>query len=276
MKTVLITGGASGLGKGIAMRHLINGDCVIAVGSSNANGNIFYEEAKKLGVEDRAFYMQANLGLVKENQRIIEEIKSRFQSLDTIIFCAAKHSQVYTQTEEGLELTFSLAYLSRFLLSYGLKELLERSENPIILNICGSGMKGDVNWTDLQFKNNFKAQNVMMHGSRLNDLLGVQFVKNDSVGKIKYIMYNPWAVETPGMMQVYSSPIMKLIYKIIGKPIDKAVIPVMELLQYSGKAGLSAYRERKELSLSHPSYNPKNAERLFAKTTQILEEFKLK
>lgn len=275
MKTVLITGGANGLGKGIAMRHLINGDCVIAVGSSSANGNIFYEEAKKLGAEDRAFYMQADLGLIKENQRIVEKIKSRFQSLDSIIFCAAKHSQVYTQTEEGLERTFSLAYLSRFILSYGLKELLERSEKPIILNICGSGMKGDVNWDDLQFKNNFKAQKVMMHGSRLNDLLGVQFVKNDTVGKIKYIMYNPWAVQTPGMMQVYSSPIMKFIYKIIGKPIDKAVIPVMELLRHSGKAGLFAYRERKELSLSHPSYNPQNAERLFAKTIQILEELKL-
>ena len=276
MKTVLITGGANGLGKGIAMRHLINGDCVIAVGSSSANGNTFYEEAKKIGAEDRAFYMQADLGLIKENQRLVEEIKSRFQALDSIIFCAAKHSQVYTQTEEGLELTFSLAYLSRFILSYGLKELLERSENPIILNICGSGMKGEVNWEDLQFKNNFSAQKVMMHGSRLNDLLGVQFVKNDSVGKIKYIMYNPWAVQTPGMMKVYSSPMMKFIYKIIGKPIDKAVIPVMEVLHYSGKAGLFAYRERKELSLNHPSYNPQNAERLFRATSQILEEFKLK
>ena len=158
MKTVLVTGGTNGIGKGVAMNYLEKGHRVIVIGSSHKNGNIFYEEAKKINAEERAFYIQADLSSVKENQELVKKISSRFKCLDLIIFCAAKNSKTYIQTKEGFELTFALSYLSRFILSYGLKETLEKSKNPMIVNICGSGMKGEVNWNDLGHKENFNAQ----------------------------------------------------------------------------------------------------------------------
>lgn len=275
MKTILVTGGTNGIGKGIAIHYLKKGDFVIVVGSSSTNGDIFLNEAKQLGAEKRAVNIKANLSLVKENQRVIEEIKSRFDTLDAIVFCAAKHSKTYTETEEGFEFTFALAYLSRLILSYGLKECLEKSENPVIINVCGSGMKGDVNWNDLQHKNNFANQKVMMHGSRLNDLLGVAFAQNDTVGKIKYILYNPWAVQTPGMMEVFSNSFMKLMFKIIAKSVEKAIVPITELLKNPPESALSAYRERKELDLTMATFDKKNAKKLYNITAQLLENFQI-
>ena len=271
MKTILITGGANGIGKGLAIYYLKKGDRVIVIGSSTVNGNTFYNETKQLGVEERAVYIQADLSLVKENQRIIEEIKGRFPALDILVFCAAKHNKEYIETTEGVEFTFALAYLSRFVLSYGLKECLEKTDNPIILNVCGSGMNGNVNWNDLQHKNSFDAQKVMMHGSRLNDLLGVEFIKNDTAGKIKYILYNPWAVKTPGMME-YGNLLMKLVYKIMGKPIEKAIIPITELLNNTPPFALSAYREYKNLDLSLATYSKENAVKLYNLTIQFLDQ----
>ena len=56
------------------------------------------------------------------------------------------------ETVDGLEGTFTLYYLSRFMLSYGLTDLLERGETPIITNLGATGItKGAVNWDDLQF-----------------------------------------------------------------------------------------------------------------------------
>ncbi len=275
MKTILITGGASGLGKGIAMKLLKNGSQVITVGSSKANGEVFLKEAKLMGAEERAVYIQADLSLVSENMRIVEEISDRFQSLDAVVFCATKHSKVYTETKDGLETTFALDYLSRFILSYGLKETLEKTDNPVILNICGSGMKGDVNWDDLQYKNSFIPQKVMMHGSRLNDLLGAGFAQNDSVGKIKYIMYNPWAVQTPSMMKMFGSPIMKFMYKIIGKTVEQAAEMVAHRLDNLPAGKFSAFRERKPLDLAHASYNAENAKRLYGITDEIIFHDKL-
>jgi hypothetical protein len=269
MRTILITGGTNGIGKGVAMHCLKKGDRVIVVGNSSANGDIFYNEAKQLGADKRAVYLQANLSLIKENRRIIEEVQSRFQSLDIAVFCAAKNSKAYTETKEGIELVFALSYLSRFILSYGLTECMEKAEKPVIVNVCGSGMKGEVNWNDLQHKNNFDAS-VMFHSSRLNDLLGVAFAQRHA-SKVKYILYNPWAVQTPGMMETLNTPLSRLVYKFIGKPVDKAIVPLTELLDNPPAAALSAYRERKELALSLPSYNQENAEKLYNITSQLLK-----
>lgn len=272
MKTILITGGTNGLGKGIALELLKNNNQVIVVGSSDKNGKRFLAEANALGAKERAYFFQANLSLIEDNKRIVQEVKRQFESLNIMIFCAEKHNLEYTETKEGIETSFALSYISRFILSYDLKELMEDSDEPMILNICGSGMKGEPNWSDLQHKKSFAPQKVMMHGSRLNDLLGVQFVKNDTVHKIKYIMYNPWAVRTPGMMGFFKSPFMKLMYKIIGKTVDKAIIPVMKIINQPPSTTLSAYREEKVLDLKHSSYNPENAKKLYDMTVKFLNE----
>ena len=270
MKTILITGGASGIGKALAIHYLNKGQRVIAIGSSSKNGDLFNSEVKQLGAKERAIYIQADLSLVKENHRIIQEVKNHVIALDSLIFCAAKHSKTYTETAEGLEFTFALDYLSRYILSYGLKELLEQADTPLILNICGSGMKGDVNWSDLQHKKKFSPQNVMMHGSRLNDLSGVAFIQNNTDSKIKYILYNPMAVQTPGMAE-FSGPLMKLIYKFIGKPVEKAIIPITEYLDSPPTHSLSAFRERKKLDLSLQTYNKEDAKRLYEISTEIVK-----
>jgi NAD(P)-dependent dehydrogenase (short-subunit alcohol dehydrogenase family) len=275
MRTILITGGTSGIGKGLAMHYLNEGDRVIVVGSSTKNGDLFRLEAEQLSAETPAIYKRADLSLVSENRRIVEEIKEGYGALDAVIFCAAKHSRSYTETPEGLETTFALAYLSRFILSYELAELLEKADNPVIINVCAPGMEGEVNWTDLQHKNDFKTGKVAFHSSRLNDLLGVSFSDNNAASKIRYILYNPWAVRTSGVTDLYSNPLLKamltLSYRFIAKPVDEAIKPIIELLNSPPKASLSAYREEKPISLEMDTYNPDNAVRLHEITTKILQ-----
>lgn len=279
MKTLLVTGGTDGMGKGIAIHFLKEGNCVIVVGSSSEKGNAFLKEAKILGAEERAFFLQADLSLVKENQRIVEEVNRRFHALDFLVLSAVsmRHREHYMETEDGFEFTFGLYYLSRYILSYGLKECMERAENPVIMNICAPGMKGEVNWDDLQFKNNFDSNKAQFHGSRLNDLLGVAFAQNDILGKIRYVLFNPWAVQTSGVMEMYKNPIMKIMmkgmYKIIGKPIEEAIVPIIDLLRTPPKVSVSAFKQQKEVSLTMATFDTQNAQKLYKITDQIVKEF---
>jgi NAD(P)-dependent dehydrogenase (short-subunit alcohol dehydrogenase family) len=278
MKTILITGGTSGIGNGLAMAFLKKGDRVIAVGSTAAKGEMFYLEARKLGAEDRAHFLQADLSLVEENQRIIEEVKSKFHSLDILILCAQalKFSTMYSETKEGFEFNFGLYYLSRYILSYGLKSCLEQAEKPIILNICAPGLRGTIHWEDLQYKNQKKFTTIkaILHGSRLNDLLGVAFATNNTERKIKYILYNPGVVQTPGMTEAFEQPVMKLVtnllFKIIGKQIEEAIKPILELLENPPESSLSAFQQRKEVNLVQEMFEKENAQRLFELTEVLL------
>lgn len=277
MKTILITGGTDGIGKGVSAHFLKKGDRVIVVGSSSAKGNLFLNEARQMGAEGRAYFLQANLSLVNENKRIIEEVKSRFGSLDRIVFCATSHKtrKEYSETEEGYEFSFGLSYLSRFVLSYGLKEVLEKSDKPVILNVCAPGMNGTVNMDDIQNKRNYNGAKAKYHGSRLNDLLGVAFAHNDTVGKIKYILFNPWAVQTPGFLEAIENPVnkgfTKLVFKVIGKPVEEAIVPIIDILENPSKSSLSAYKQRKEVSLTMNTFNKENALQLYNKTVQLMK-----
>ncbi|MFJ7755860.1 SDR family NAD(P)-dependent oxidoreductase [Peribacillus muralis] len=274
METILITGGTDGIGKGIALDFLKKGHRVIVIGSSTFKGNLFYQEASQLNASDRAVYIQADLSLVSENKRIIKDIKNNYHSIDKVIFCATKHNNTYIETQEGFEFSFALYYLSRFILSYGLKECLEATENPVIINVCAPGMKGHVNWEDLQHKKSFK--NVSFHGSRLNDLMGVTFAEKDTVDKIKYILYNPWAVQTSGVFEMFENPLMKnlmkLSYKIIGKPVKEGIKPIIRLLENPPNAFLSAFKMEKEVSLNMETFDKRNALKLYDITVQMLDK----
>jgi hypothetical protein len=65
--------------------------------------------------------------------------------------------------------------------------------------------------------------------------------------------------------------LMRLTLKIIGKSIDKATVPITELLDNPPSSILSAYRERKELDLDLATYDKQNAKRLYEMTTGLLE-----
>ena len=276
VKTILITGGASGLGKGIAFRCLAQGDRVIAVGSSIKNGEEFLNEARRFGAGKRAIFFPANLSLISESRRTIARVRDTFPELDAVVFCASRHHKEHIETTEGVESSFALEYLSRFILSYGLKECLEKAENPIIMNVCGTGKRGKVNWKDLQHKNNFRPKKVMMHASRLNDLSAIAFAGNDDAKKISYVLYNPVAVHTSGMAEFISGIATKLYYRLAASPIDKAAIPIVSLLNNPPEAKISAFKKRRKVSLKLPTFKEENAQRLYRETTQLIEDIEAK
>ena len=271
MKNILITGGTDGIGKALATYFLNKGNRVIVVGSSLPKGNRFIEEANS----PNAIFIKADLSLIKENQRVMDEVRAIIGSLDALILCA--QSQTFTQTRkitaEGFEFVFGLYYLSRYVLGYGLKNLLEQSEVPVIMNICGTGMNGKIDWNDLQITNNYNSLKAILQGSRLNDLAGVAFDLNNKT-KIKYILYNPGGVQTKGATEAFANPLLrvtvKLLYSIIAQPVGKAIEPALDLLMNIPKQSLSAYNQRKEVNLSNKIYDGQNATRLYELTEKLL------
>jgi NAD(P)-dependent dehydrogenase (short-subunit alcohol dehydrogenase family) len=275
-KTILITGGTDGIGRGVALHLLAQGHRVIVVGSRTAKGETFLADARQIGAEDRATFFQADLSLMREAQRLIEAVQTQSQALDALVLAAQmqRATSIYHQTEEGFEPVFALAYLSRYTLSFGLLPLLERSNQPVILNVAGPGMKGEVRWEDIQHQHGYHSLRAIMHTSRLNDLLGVIFAQKHTDSKTRYVLYNPGAVQTPGVMNAFEGRLTRLLvrilYAIIAWPVSKAILPLLHHLEHQPHASLSAFQRYEPVDLTLPMFHPAKAERLYAMTEEML------
>lgn len=279
MKTILVTGGTDGIGKGIVLKNLKEGNRVFAVGSREEKGKALIEEARQIGAGERIIFLQANLSLVKENMRVAKEIRKQTDSLDELVLCAAslKPRPAYMETEEGFEFTFALYYLSRHILCFQLKDILEKGNYPVIINVCAPGLTyGKIDWDDIQRKQNYSGQDAQFEGSRLNDLLGVYFTEKDTVRKIKYILFNPMAAKTNGASQMAGDKgimkwMMKLYYKFAGKTVSEVVEIIYKDVEKTEKVGLTAYKLEKMVNLGMETYNRTDAERLNQYTSDLLK-----
>lgn len=276
MKTVLITGGTDGIGKGLVFHYLQEGCRVFAVGSSTEKGKTLVAEADKLGKGNLTF-MQADLSLVAENLQVVKYISQQTEALDVMVLCAAslKPQPFYIETTEGFEFTFALYYLSRYILCHQLKGLLEKSGEHTILNVAAPGMTGKVKWDDIQIKHKYNGQNTQFHGSRLNDLLGASFSNSN---KIKFILFNPIAARTNGAAKMgngnaFMKFTMKLYYKLFGKDVNEIVAIINKDAANTRTFGLSAYKLDKPVNVSMETFDKANAEKLYLETAALLKTY---
>jgi len=275
MKTMLVTGGTDGIGKALVLRYLQKDYEIVAVGSSSEKGESLIEAAEKLGKKERITFIQANLSLVSENRRIIEMIQQKWTKLDLLVLCAAnlKPQAAYKETGEGFEFTFALYYLSRYILSYELMGMLRASDSPKIINVAAPGMKGEVNWNDIQFKEKYDGQKVQFHGSRLNDLLGVCFNKKNTDNRIQYILFNPMAARTNGAKKMASGIMgvfMSLYYKFVGKNPEEIAEIIESHIEKDTEDGIQAYVLKKSVDMKMNTFNVENAKKLDEITRDIL------
>jgi hypothetical protein len=77
------------------------------------------------------------------------------------------------------------------------------------------------------------------------------------------------AVQTPGMIE-FGNAVIRFYYKLAAKTIEKAVEPIVELLENPPDSLLSAFKERKSISLDLPTFNKENALKLYDMTNKLL------
>lgn len=254
LSTILITGGTSGIGEGLAKHFLAAGDQVIIV--SRNKGNL-----------KNAIYIQEDLSLVSENYRLVKTIQESYGTIDGLILCAVVQTarKNVLITTEDLEFTFALQYLSRYILSHQ----IPFSENSFILNVATPGRKGTVDFANLEYRHKFSSLKANIHANRLNDLLGVGFE-----GSSRYLLYSPMSVKTEGAKSAFANPLMSTFLKVwhtlFGHDVDEIVNKIVTVLQQSSSEKFSAYELSTPVNLSMKTFNLQNAKRLNQLTEELL------
>ncbi|MGB3007455.1 MAG: SDR family NAD(P)-dependent oxidoreductase, partial [Chitinophagaceae bacterium] len=153
---ILITGATNGMGKGVAK--------ILAGMDNPVHEIILLCRSEKLGVETikelenstgnkKLSLIICDLAKLKDVRAAINEIQSKHKFLDGIFINAGLgYAAKRVATEDGMDSHFQVNYLSQFMLTLNLLNLLENAENGgrIIFNVTRGGK---IFWDDLQLKN---------------------------------------------------------------------------------------------------------------------------
>mgnify|MGYP001767642070 CR=1 FL=1 len=157
-KTVLITGGTSGIGLAVAKLCLDNHYHVLIVGSSEQRAASAKTELKMDYPDSRVKFFYADLSIQKNihilSKEIIEYLDEKcINNIDVLINNAGGVRDFFQLTEDLIEYQFALNHLSGVLLSY---LLLSRLSNGIIIFTGSySHIKMKIHWKDLMYSKNY-------------------------------------------------------------------------------------------------------------------------
>ncbi|MFC8519455.1 SDR family NAD(P)-dependent oxidoreductase [Streptomyces sp. NPDC057257] len=267
-KTVIISGGTDGMGRATALARLSRGDQVTVIGSSRAKGERLLSEADT----PRLRFLQADLSSVAEVERVVADIQDRHEVIDALALFANRISPKRRETPDGLEYTFALYYLSRYLLGHHLRPQLDASTAPVIINIAGVGSTaGAINWQDPQLTTRYGQIRAQLQAGRANDLLGVAFA-NQAGSKARYVLYHPGFTRSgaDGNPNPVTRAVIKLLARFFARPVEEAVRPIVSWIDNPPTDPLTAVDRGRPLEKSLPTLDPGAAERLAAYTEALL------
>jgi len=152
---VLITGGTNGMGKGVAQILAgINDQTheIIILCRSKERGEATIQEIKSATKNNKISMVMCDLTKLSDVQNAIKEIRSHHEFLDGIFINAGLgYAAKRVETKDGMDSHFQVNYLSQFMLTLNLLDLLEKSENGgrIVFNVTETG---EIFWDDIQMK----------------------------------------------------------------------------------------------------------------------------
>lgn len=272
MGTFVISGGTDGIGKAIAVNRLRLGHEVVVVGRDATKGKAFLDSAVEIGAEGRAHFVLADLSLVGQTRQAIDEIRSRVSKVDGLVLCARHYRTMRAVTSEGLEHTFALYYLSRFLLSYRMVDLLDAADAPVIVNVSGPGSGADlIRWDDLGGERSYDPQHILAQGGQLNDLLGIGFARRRPSAKVRYLLWHPGVVSTSFSGEYDAATAAQIEQmRATAMPVEEAIVPILDMLDQPPAEPLSAFVAGQTLDVHGPAFDAASADRLYAETIKLL------
>ncbi len=150
-KTVLITGGTSGIGKATAVAVAAMGADVVVVGRNPERGEAAVEEIRAQSHGEDVELILADLSVQSEVRRLADEFQERHDRLDVLANNAGLVQSKRTETEDGIETTLAINHLAPFLLTNLLLERLEESAPSRVITVSSEAQRwGNMDFEDIQ------------------------------------------------------------------------------------------------------------------------------
>lgn len=156
-KTALITGGTDGVGLSIVKALVKSNFNVYFIGSNKEKGRQVETDLREIS-DGKIEFVALDLSDLKEVKSFAEAFSKQQDQLDLLINVAGVILPSRQTTTAGTEKTFTIGYLSSFILCNELVPNLQKAEHPRILNVSGGvllALKLKLDFDDLDFNQRY-------------------------------------------------------------------------------------------------------------------------
>jgi NAD(P)-dependent dehydrogenase (short-subunit alcohol dehydrogenase family) len=192
-RTALVTGGTGGIGRAVAQDLARRGHRVIIVGRDADAGRDVLAGLDRDGHE----MVRGDLSLLRDTARVAAEVTARTDRLDAVVLCAGVFAAAPEWTDEGLERTLVVNYLSRHLLLRLLLPLVTRAPSGRVVLVANAGRYPDtLDLDDLQMRRGGRGLRVAGRTQFANDLLAVDLAEELRDTRVRVFCVFPGVVDT--------------------------------------------------------------------------------
>ncbi|MFD1185556.1 MULTISPECIES: SDR family NAD(P)-dependent oxidoreductase [Pontibacter] len=185
-KTIVLTGGSSGIGAAAARILTETGAWFVIPGRSG--------ETKKLAAElDCDYYLvdYSSFSLVK---KFAQDLLEKYPQIDVLVNNVGGVIADRHLTEDGHEMTLQVNHLSGFLLTNLLKERLEESKATVINTSSLANVMGKIDFNDLENEKSYSAMKVYGTAKLMNILHAMEI--NRRFKGVSAASFHPGAVSS--------------------------------------------------------------------------------
>lgn len=141
-KVVIITGGAGGIGSGMAKAMVKEGAIVAIVDLNEETGKAM--EAELQAISPSSIFIQADLTNRENLQSIVEQVVTKYGKLDVLVnnAHASRQIRLAETTQADLDLSFDTGFYPTFYLMQAAYPHLKETQGNIINFASGAGIEG--------------------------------------------------------------------------------------------------------------------------------------
>jgi retinol dehydrogenase 14 len=153
-KIATVTGANSGIGMAISKEFARRGANVVMVCRSQNKGEAARSEVASATSNEKVELMLADLSSLESVRRLVSSFRQKHNELHVLVNNAAVVEGSRILTKDGLEEVFVVNYLSHFLLTSLLLDVLKNSAPSRIVNVASS-VHAHIDFEDLQMEKHY-------------------------------------------------------------------------------------------------------------------------
>ena len=220
-KTVLITGGTSGIGKETARGLAKLGAQVVIIGRNAINGKNAVEDLRRTSRNNDIHFLQADLSSQAQVRQVAEVFGHQFGVLHVLVNNVAGIYRHRQETVDGIEATLALGHLAPFLLTHLLLPRLRDNAPARIVNVSSDGHSiANLDFDDLQAKKFYRALDIYVRVKLMNVLFTYELARQVADWSITVNAVDPGGAHTQLTDSTTSDmlpPMLRVLYPFISR-----------------------------------------------------------